>query len=145
MLPYLYISWVCINLYKLLLVLLFSSWQDPNILSHVNFMVFQIGAIYLWSYVYNIIRISSSRNSNEVDINDLSITKSSSESSTVPSDISSAEVTEPLLSPNHLALPRTRFEEKPQVAISFTIHLRLLQLHNFKLWFFTALVIKNIG
>ncbi|CAA2982910.1 uncharacterized transporter YBR287W-like isoform X1 [Olea europaea subsp. europaea] len=92
-----------------------------------------IGAIYLWSYVYNIIRISSSRNSKEVDINDLSITKSSSESSTVPSDISSAEVTEPLLSPNHLALPRTRFEEKPQVAISFTIHLRLLQLHNFKL------------
>ncbi|CAA3004033.1 uncharacterized transporter YBR287W-like isoform X1 [Olea europaea subsp. europaea] len=116
-----------------------SPFGDPDVCSEYGMgyasLSMAIGAIYLWSYVYNIIRISSSRNSKEVHINDLSITKSSSESSTVPSDISSAEVTEPLLSPNQLALPRTRFEEKPQVSFSDKIrqHLdMLLQKMNLK-------------
>ncbi|KAK4389990.1 protein PIN-LIKES 1 [Sesamum angolense] len=33
-----------------------------------------IGAIYLWSYVYNIVRVSSSKSSNEVKASDLSVT-----------------------------------------------------------------------
>ncbi|KAL0352546.1 UNVERIFIED_CONTAM: protein PIN-LIKES 1 [Sesamum calycinum] len=32
-----------------------------------------IGAIYLWSYVYNIVRVSSSKSSNEVKASDLSV------------------------------------------------------------------------
>ncbi|XP_022879011.1 protein PIN-LIKES 3-like isoform X1 [Olea europaea var. sylvestris] len=97
-----------------------SPFGDPDVCSEYGMgyasLSMAIGAIYLWSYVYNIIRISSSRNSEEVEINDLSITKSSTESSMTPSGSSSKEVTEPLLSSNQLALPQTRFEEKPQVS-----------------------------
>ncbi|XP_042013891.1 protein PIN-LIKES 1-like [Salvia splendens] len=48
-----------------------------------------IGAIYLWSYVYNIIRVSSSRSSREVEIIDSPTHKSSS---------SGKSLTDPLLS-----------------------------------------------
>ncbi|KAL2529778.1 Auxin efflux carrier family protein [Forsythia ovata] len=108
-----------------------SPFGDPDVCSKYGMAYASLsmaGAIYLWSYVYNIIRISSSRNTKEVEINDFSITKSPKESSIVPSGWSS---TEPLLSsnditgsedhlsehqPNQLALPQTRFEEKPQVS-----------------------------
>lgn len=97
-----------------------SPFGDPDVCSEYGMgyasLSMAIGAIYLWSYVYNIIRISSSRNSKEVEINDLTITKSSTESSMVPSGSSSIEVAEPLLSSKQLALPQTRFEEKPQVS-----------------------------
>lgn len=97
-----------------------SPFGDPDVCSEYGMgyasLSMAIGAIYLWSYVYNIIRISSSRNSKEVEINDLTITKSSAESSMVPSGSSSIEVAEPLLSSKQLALPQTRFEEKPQVS-----------------------------
>uniref|UniRef100_A0A5B7CBU7 Auxin efflux carrier family protein n=1 Tax=Davidia involucrata TaxID=16924 RepID=A0A5B7CBU7_DAVIN len=61
-----------------------------------------VGAVYLWSYVYNIVRISSSKSSREGEINNSSICK------------------DPLLSSeDHASLPSTRFEgEADQVAIS---------------------------
>lgn len=83
-------------------------------------MNLQIGAIYLWSYVYNIVRISS-RSTKDSRGNDFSISKSSRESST--SDLGSC--TEPLISSkefglagddtNHYALPRTLSEGKAEV------------------------------
>ncbi|CAI9762979.1 unnamed protein product [Fraxinus pennsylvanica] len=119
-----------------------SPFGDPDVCSEYGMgyasLSMAIGAIYLWSYVYNIIRISSSRNSKEVEIDDLSITKSSAESSMVPSGSSSIEVVEPLLSSNQLALPQTRFEEKPQVPFLDKIKQyleMLLQKMNLKMLF----------
>ncbi|KAL6996030.1 hypothetical protein U1Q18_006165 [Sarracenia purpurea var. burkii] len=81
-----------------------------------------VGAVYLWSYVYNIVRISSSKSSKELEIND-SVSKS-------PREISisqSQSYEEPLLSSkdflvsedhaDQYALPCTRFEGEAQVAI----------------------------
>lgn len=84
-------------------------------------MNIQIGAIYLWSYVYNLVRISSRSSKGK----DFCISKSSRESST--SDLGSC--TEPLLSSkefalpgagagdhaDHYALPRTISEGKAEV------------------------------
>ncbi|KAH7523359.1 hypothetical protein FEM48_Zijuj06G0002400 [Ziziphus jujuba var. spinosa] len=82
-----------------------------------------IGAIYLWSYVYNIVRISS-RSSKDTRGKDFSISKSSRESSI--SDLGNR--TEPLLSSkefgvteddiDHYALPRTLSEGKAEVAVA---------------------------
>ncbi|KAK4338798.1 hypothetical protein RND71_040260 [Anisodus tanguticus] len=79
-----------------------------------------VGAIYLWSYVYNIVRISSSKSSKEVEINDSSATRSSREGSI--SQIGTS--TESLLPskafngsespPEQLGLPSTRFDHKTQ-------------------------------
>ncbi|XP_062164055.1 protein PIN-LIKES 3-like isoform X2 [Alnus glutinosa] len=77
-----------------------------------------VGAIYLWSYVYNIVRISSRRSTKESGVNDHSISKS---------DIGSC--TEPLLSSTkhclisedpevQYALPCTRSETESEVAVS---------------------------
>ncbi|XP_073133717.1 protein PIN-LIKES 3-like [Henckelia pumila] len=72
-----------------------------------------IGAIYLWSYVYNIVRISSSKSSMEVEI------RNSPKSSLLPSG---ETWTEPLLSADEtgLTLPRDRFDNDtpPQVGVS---------------------------
>ncbi|KAI3465492.1 hypothetical protein Pfo_022155 [Paulownia fortunei] len=94
-----------------------------------------IGAIYLWSYVYNIVRVSSKRSSKEDEIIDSSVSKSSRESSSSPSGSS---WTEPLLSSsdfteaddheNGLALPQDRFETKPQVSVSDKIKQQLEML-----------------
>ncbi|XAR64680.1 hypothetical protein NMG60_11008455 [Bertholletia excelsa] len=80
-----------------------------------------VGAVFLWSYVYNIVRISSTRSSRQVQIND------------PPSVIPSREISiieqqsckEPLLSSedflkseNHVdqfSLPCSRFDEEAQV------------------------------
>ncbi|XP_059636423.1 protein PIN-LIKES 1-like isoform X2 [Cornus florida] len=80
-----------------------------------------IGAIYLWSFVYNIVRIYSSKSSKEVEIN---VSKPSREIST--SQLGSCE--EPLLSSkdstisedhaDQIALPQTRFEGKSKVTVS---------------------------
>lgn len=85
----------------------------------------QIGAIYLWSYVYNIVRVSSSRSSKEVEIIDSPVNKPSRENLSSPTGSSS---TEPLLSSsylieaedseNGLTLPQDRLECKPQVCCS---------------------------
>lgn len=79
----------------------------------------QVGAIYLWSYVYNIVRISSRNSSKEVDV-----IGSSSKSSRESSGRHSQGDSEPLLSnglptsedhPEELILPSIRFDHKPQV------------------------------
>ncbi|XP_073053244.1 protein PIN-LIKES 3-like [Primulina eburnea] len=81
-----------------------------------------IGAIYLWSYVYNIVRVSSSKRSMEVEISN----------SPKASSMSSGETwTEPLLSSDEtgLTLPLDRFENKtPQVGVSDKIKHRLEKL-----------------
>lgn len=74
----------------------------------------QVCAIYLWAYVYNIVRISLSISPYEVEVN-------ASESSITGVGVS----TEPLLRANDLArserhseqpaLPSTRFDDKSQV------------------------------
>uniref|UniRef100_A0A2N9IUB4 Protein PIN-LIKES 3-like n=1 Tax=Fagus sylvatica TaxID=28930 RepID=A0A2N9IUB4_FAGSY len=81
-----------------------------------------IGAIYLWSYVYNIVRISSRRITKES-----SISKSSRESST--SDLGSC--TEPLLSSTkdkECLLPCTTSVPKSEVAVSDKIKQHLAML-----------------
>ncbi|XP_075516683.1 protein PIN-LIKES 3-like [Primulina tabacum] len=81
-----------------------------------------IGAIYLWSYVYNIVCVSSSKRSMEVEISN----------SPKASSMSSGETwTEPLLSSDEtgLTLPLDRFENKtPQVGVSDKIKHRLEKL-----------------
>ena len=83
----------------------------------------QIGAIYLWSYVYNIVRISS-KASTEV-VNNVTDSKSSSESPESP-----MSCTEPLLplkdaeddDGDQFALPCTTFDGKAQVSFSIPSH-----------------------
>ncbi|KAG6704481.1 hypothetical protein I3842_07G135200 [Carya illinoinensis] len=83
-----------------------------------------IGAIYLWSYVYNIVRISSRSGTRESEANEFSISKPARESST--SDLG---VREPLLSSpkeflipennkDQYALPCTRAVARSEVAVS---------------------------
>ncbi|KAH7849239.1 hypothetical protein Vadar_015042 [Vaccinium darrowii] len=80
-----------------------------------------VGAVYLWSYVYNIVRISSSKSSKEVEIVDSPVCKTSRETS-ISEPVSYKE---PLLSSeafvvsedhaDQFAMPCTRFEVKAQV------------------------------
>ncbi|GAV65815.1 Mem_trans domain-containing protein [Cephalotus follicularis] len=86
-----------------------------------------IGAIYLWSYVYNLVRVYSSIGAKQSNINDNSIDKSSRETSA--SDL--ASFTEPLLPSKEFlisedrsdryALPCSRSDGKAEVAISVKI------------------------
>lgn len=76
-------------------------------------MTLQIGAIYLWSYVYNIVRISSRSGTRESEANEFSISKPARESST--SDLG---VREPLLSsPKEFLIPENN---KDQYALPCT-------------------------
>ncbi|KAL6571978.1 hypothetical protein OROMI_012936 [Orobanche minor] len=94
-----------------------------------------IGAIYLWSYVYNIVRVSA-RSSTEVEVVDSPVIKSSRESSSYRLGSNGTE--DPLLSSsdfeetgdhgNALALPQDRFHNKPQVFVSAEIKQRLEKL-----------------
>ncbi|XP_042506660.1 protein PIN-LIKES 3-like [Macadamia integrifolia] len=79
-----------------------------------------IGAIFLWSYVYNIVRVYSRRGTEGID-------DSTSNSSEIPSKVLNGSCTEPLLSKdltvldNHadrFSLPRTTLEAIQQVSIS---------------------------
>ncbi|GFQ00260.1 cyclin-dependent kinase b2-2 [Phtheirospermum japonicum] len=96
-----------------------SPFGDPNV-CHENGMGYAslsmaIGAIYLWSYVYNIVRVST-RSSMEVEIIDSPVSKSAREKSSFSrSETISNETQEPLLE-SGLALPQDRFENKPQIA-----------------------------
>ncbi|KAG8377197.1 hypothetical protein BUALT_Bualt08G0003100 [Buddleja alternifolia] len=87
-----------------------------------------IGAIYIWSYVYNIVRGSSIRSSMQVELSDSPMSKSSRENSLSPFRRS---LTESLLSSgdedheNGLALPQDIFEDKPQASVSDKIKQRL--------------------
>lgn len=85
----------------------------------------QVGAIYLWSYVYNLVRVSSVPSVKETEINDSSVQKSPRETST--SD--KAQVTEPLLSSKEFlasgdhqdqyTLPCTRYDGRTEVSTTF--------------------------
>ncbi|XP_047966183.1 protein PIN-LIKES 3-like isoform X2 [Salvia hispanica] len=89
-----------------------------------------IGAIYLWSYVYNIVRVSSSRSSREVEIIDSPTHKSSREGS--PSS-SGKSLTDPLLSEteDHEMGLGHGFESKPhQVSVADKIKQRLGSVFN---------------
>ncbi|XP_027091070.1 protein PIN-LIKES 3 [Coffea arabica] len=82
-----------------------------------------VGAIFLWSYVYNIMRISSSKSSKEVEISDSSVIKSPRESYVSPP----GSCTDPLLHsdklegfedyPDQLALPSSRLEDIAQESL----------------------------
>ncbi|XP_043708622.1 protein PIN-LIKES 3-like [Telopea speciosissima] len=78
-----------------------------------------IGAVYLWSYVYNIVRVSSSKSTKGLD-------DSTSSSLEEPSKVLNGSCAEPLLSKDlpgleiradHFALPCTSSEATPQVPI----------------------------
>ncbi|KAL3618406.1 hypothetical protein CASFOL_038727 [Castilleja foliolosa] len=105
-----------------------SPFGDPDICHEKGMgyasLSMAIGAIYLWSYVYNIVRVST-RSSMEVEIVDSPVSKSAREkSSSSRSEIISNEAEEPLLE-SGLALPRDRFENIPQVSFSDKIKQRL--------------------
>ncbi|XP_049392378.1 protein PIN-LIKES 3-like isoform X1 [Solanum stenotomum] len=90
-----------------------SPFGDPGVchtygMSYASLSM-AVGAIYLWSYVYNIVRISSSRSSKEVEINDSSASISSREGS-----ISTESLLPAKAPPEQLGLPSTRFDHKTQ-------------------------------
>lgn len=73
-----------------------------------------VGAIYLWSYVYNIVRISSSRSSKEVEINDSSSSRYSREGSISQLGTSTESLLPSKAPPEQLGLPSNRFDHKTQ-------------------------------
>ncbi|KAH0759447.1 hypothetical protein KY290_022940 [Solanum tuberosum] len=90
-----------------------SPFGDPGVchtygMSYASLSM-AVGAIYLWSYVYNIVRISSSRSSKEVGINDSSAIICSREGS-----ISTESLLPAKAPPEQLGLPSTRFDHKTQ-------------------------------
>lgn len=90
-----------------------SPFGDPGVchtygMSYASLSM-AVGAVYLWSYVYNIVRISSSRSSKEVEINDSSASISSREGS-----ISTESLLPAKAPPEQLGLPSTRFDHKTQ-------------------------------
>ncbi|KAK4428261.1 protein PIN-LIKES 1 [Sesamum alatum] len=104
-----------------------STFGDADV-CHENGMAYAslsmaIGAIYLWTYVYNIVRVSSSTFSKEVEVSDSPVTRSSRENSSSPSG---GSWTEPLLSSSNL--PRDRFENKPPVSVAAKIKQQLEML-----------------
>ncbi|XP_059291878.1 protein PIN-LIKES 3-like [Lycium ferocissimum] len=100
-----------------------SPFGDPDV-CHTYGMGYAslsmaVGAIYLWSYVYNIVRISSSKGSKEVDINDSSASRSSRDGSISQLGTSSESLLPSKAfhgseSPEQLGLPSTRFDHKNQ-------------------------------
>lgn len=90
-----------------------SPFGDPGVchtygMSYASLSM-AVGAIYLWSYVYNIVRISSSRSSKEVGISDSSASICSREGSISTESLLLAKVP-----PEQLGLPSTRFDHKTQ-------------------------------
>lgn len=91
------------------------------------FVAFQIGAIYLWVYAYNVVRISVEASLKAGQRTEISV-ENSSISSSIAEPISFRE---PLLSQNDAvtseqkagALPLTRSEKNTQVAYCFKISL----------------------
>ncbi|KAF5455574.1 hypothetical protein F2P56_025135 [Juglans regia] len=84
-----------------------------------------IGAIYLWSYVYNIVRISSRSSTRESEVNEFSISKPARESSTPDLGViepllsSSKEFLIPENNKDQYALPCTRSDvARSEVAVS---------------------------
>lgn len=73
-----------------------------------------VGAIYLWSYVYNIVRISSSKSSKEVEINDSSASRSSREGSISQLGTATESLLPSKAPPEQLGLPSSRLDQKTQ-------------------------------
>ncbi|KAJ4965418.1 hypothetical protein NE237_017267 [Protea cynaroides] len=101
-----------------------SPFGDPDVCSTYGMSYASLSmataSVYLWLYVYNIVRISSSKSTEGTD-------ESTSNSSEEPSKILNGSCTEPLLSnslpvsenhADHFALPYTSFEARPQVPVS---------------------------
>lgn len=111
-----------------------TPFGDPDICSTYALayasLSMALGAVCLWVYVYNILRISAQSSSKGV--NGSSVCKSTSESSIAQPE----SFTEPLLSPKDLiasedhanALPCTRFDEKPQLTFTNKIKQRVVEL-----------------
>lgn len=110
-----------------------SPFGDPSV-CHTYGMAYAslsmaIGAIFLWSYVYNIVRISSNRTSMEVEISDSPTYKSSR----VGSPSSRRSWTDPLLSPNDFSGAEDHetgiaMSQKPRVSAMNKIKQRLEML-----------------
>ncbi|XP_047267369.1 protein PIN-LIKES 3 isoform X5 [Capsicum annuum] len=97
-----------------------SPFGDPGI-CHTYGMGYAslsmaVGAIYLWSYVYNIVRISSSKSTKEVEINDPPASRSSREGSISQLGTSTESLLPSKVPPEQLGLPSTRFDHKTQQA-----------------------------
>ncbi|KAF3684819.1 putative psbP domain-containing protein 3, chloroplastic-like [Capsicum annuum] len=95
-----------------------SPFGDPGI-CHTYGMGYAslsmaVGAIYLWSYVYNIVRISSSKSTKEVEINDPPASRSSREGSISQLGTSTESLLPSKVPPEQLGLPSTRFDHKTQ-------------------------------
>ncbi|EXB56256.1 Uncharacterized transporter [Morus notabilis] len=81
-----------------------------------------IGAIYLWSYVYNIVRISATSSKNSIT-KDFPVSKASKESSQSDLEgsreplLSSTKLAEPEDNSDHYALPLTVSEGKTEAAV----------------------------
>ncbi|KAL1815864.1 hypothetical protein ACET3Z_018438 [Daucus carota] len=101
-----------------------SPFGDPSVcstygLAYVSLSM-AIGAIFLWVYVYNIVRISAEASS--IDVSGSSVSEYTSETSTVKTE----SITEPLLSSKEYntygdsadSLPCTRFDETEQLGLT---------------------------
>ncbi|KAF5747262.1 putative Auxin efflux carrier family protein [Tripterygium wilfordii] len=106
-----------------------------------------IGAIYIWSYVYNIVRMSSTRSIEESTTNDSSNGKSFRGTST--SELESCM--EPLLPSEHVnqyILPCTRSDGKAEVSVSNKIKQQLRMVFrdiNWKLLFAPSTIGAIVG
>ncbi|KAK1400285.1 Auxin efflux carrier [Heracleum sosnowskyi] len=89
-----------------------------------------MGAIFLWVYVYNIVRISVEASS--IDVNDSSDNEYTSETTAVKPDC----ITEPLLSPEKYntsedsedSLPCTRFDETKQLGFTDKVKQNIVKI-----------------
>ncbi|KAK1374544.1 hypothetical protein POM88_030737 [Heracleum sosnowskyi] len=97
---------------------------------HVAVVALQMGAIFLWVYVYNIVRISIEASS--IDVNDSSDNEYTSETTAVKPD----SITEPLLSPEKYntsedsedSLPCTRFDETKQLGFTDKVKQNIVEI-----------------
>ncbi|KAG8377202.1 hypothetical protein BUALT_Bualt08G0003600 [Buddleja alternifolia] len=112
-----------------------SPFGNPDV-CHTHGMAYAslslaIGAIYLWLYVYNIVRVSSSRSSTIVELSDSPMSRSSRQNSSSPFERSSTESLLSLRAEDHEngpALPQDRFENKLQASASDKIKQQLVTL-----------------
>ncbi|KAL7154458.1 hypothetical protein ABFS83_03G003400 [Erythranthe nasuta] len=118
-----------------------SPFGDPDVcqtygMSYASLSM-AIGAIYLWSYVYNIVRVSSSSRSKEVVeiINDSYVNNNNNNNKSSIESLSTSSTTEPLLSSTQdheigLILPQDTFQHKPPVSLWDRMKQRLEMLLN---------------
>ncbi|XP_043708618.1 protein PIN-LIKES 1-like isoform X2 [Telopea speciosissima] len=127
-----------------------SPFGDPDV-CNTNGLAYSslsmaIGAIFLWSYVYNLVRVSSSKSTEGID-------DSTSNFSEEPSRVLNGSSSEPLLSKDlpvsenrvdHFALPCTSLGARQQVPISVKFG-QYLKMFSEKLSLKTLLVPSTIA